>query len=82
MRKKALWPKLSKLDTLTLILLECLSRQDVLIVQLINGDISYGTEPAVGAAVKKSGIPRSQIFITTKLWNNGSSIFLPSINEA
>ncbi|KAL8751159.1 MAG: hypothetical protein Q9184_006156 [Pyrenodesmia sp. 2 TL-2023] len=30
----------------------------------------YGTEPAVGAAVKKSGIPRSQIFITTKLWNN------------
>lgn len=33
---------------------------------------SYGTEPAVGAAIKKSGIPRSQIFITTKLWNNRS----------
>lgn len=32
--------------------------------------ISYGTEPAVGAAIKKSGIPRSKIFITTKLWNN------------
>ncbi|KAL8804406.1 MAG: hypothetical protein Q9182_002601 [Xanthomendoza sp. 2 TL-2023] len=30
----------------------------------------YGTEPAVGAAIKKSGIPRSKIFITTKLWNN------------
>ncbi len=30
----------------------------------------YGTEPAVGAAIKKSGIPRSDIFITTKLWNN------------
>ncbi|KAL8929950.1 MAG: hypothetical protein Q9208_001094 [Pyrenodesmia sp. 3 TL-2023] len=30
----------------------------------------YGTEPAVGAAINKSGIPRSQIFITTKLWNN------------
>ncbi|MCJ1271375.1 hypothetical protein MMC22_011275 [Lobaria immixta] len=30
----------------------------------------YGTEPAVGRAIKKSGIPRSQIFITTKLWNN------------
>jgi len=28
----------------------------------------YGTEPAVGAAIKKSGIPRSEIFITTKLW--------------
>ena len=31
---------------------------------------SYGTEPAVGAAIKKSGVPRDQIFITTKLWNN------------
>lgn len=30
----------------------------------------YGTEPAVGAAIKNSGIPRSEIFITTKLWNN------------
>jgi len=30
----------------------------------------YGTEPMVGAAVKKSGIPRSDLFITTKLWNN------------
>ncbi|KAL8705889.1 MAG: hypothetical protein Q9201_001037 [Fulgogasparrea decipioides] len=30
----------------------------------------YGTEPAVGAAIKKSGIPRSEIFVTTKLWNN------------
>jgi diketogulonate reductase-like aldo/keto reductase len=30
----------------------------------------YGTEPAVGKAVKDSGIPRSEIFITTKLWNH------------
>jgi len=30
----------------------------------------YGTEPMVGAAIKKSGIPRSELFITTKLWNN------------
>lgn len=30
----------------------------------------YGTEPAVAAGIKKSGIPRSEIFITTKLWNN------------
>lgn len=27
-------------------------------------------QPAVGHAIKKSGIPRSEIFITTKLWNN------------
>lgn len=31
---------------------------------------SYGTEPAVGKAVKASGIPRSELFITTKLWNH------------
>ncbi|KAL2871024.1 aldo/keto reductase [Aspergillus lucknowensis] len=30
----------------------------------------YGTEKAVGAAIRKSGIPRSEIFLTTKLWNN------------
>ncbi|KAJ5589273.1 hypothetical protein N7537_011951 [Penicillium hordei] len=30
----------------------------------------YGTEKAVGRGVKKSGVPRKDIFITTKLWNN------------
>lgn len=30
----------------------------------------YGTEKAVGNAIKKSGVPRDQLFITTKLWNN------------
>ncbi|PGH27392.1 hypothetical protein AJ80_00870 [Polytolypa hystricis UAMH7299] len=30
----------------------------------------YETEEAVGSAIKKSGIPRSQLFITTKLWNS------------
>jgi len=30
----------------------------------------YGTEPAVGAAMKKSGVPRDQIFCVSKLWNN------------
>nr|POF08134.1 putative oxidoreductase c26f1.07 [Quercus suber] len=33
----------------------------------------YGTEPAVGAAIKKSGVPREEIFVTTKLWNNSHS---------
>ena len=32
--------------------------------------VRYGTEAAVGQAIKKSGIPRSELFITTKLWNN------------
>lgn len=31
---------------------------------------SYGTEPACAAGIKKSGVPRKDIFITTKLWNN------------
>jgi alcohol dehydrogenase (NADP+) len=30
----------------------------------------YGTEKAVGNAIKKSGVPREELFITTKLWNN------------
>ena len=30
----------------------------------------YGTEPAVAKGIKRSGVPRSEIFITTKLWNN------------
>ena len=31
---------------------------------------SYGTEIAVAKGIKRSGVPRSEIFITTKLWNN------------
>ena len=34
----------------------------------------YGTEPAVGKAIKDSGIPREDIFITTKLWNNSHAV--------
>lgn len=30
----------------------------------------YGNEEAVGRAIKDSGIPRNEIFLTTKLWNN------------
>jgi alcohol dehydrogenase (NADP+) len=30
----------------------------------------YGTEKAVGQAIKNSGVSRDQLFITTKLWNN------------
>lgn len=30
----------------------------------------YGTEPACAAGIKKAGVPRSELFITTKLWNN------------
>ncbi|WP_394845984.1 aldo/keto reductase [Pendulispora brunnea] len=30
----------------------------------------YGNEAEVGAAVRESGIPRDEIFVTTKLWND------------
>ena len=29
----------------------------------------YGNERDVGAAVRESGVPRSELFVTTKLWN-------------
>lgn len=36
--------------------------------RLIDTAASYGNEEAVGNAIKKSGIPREEIFVTTKLW--------------
>jgi len=30
----------------------------------------YGNEESVGSALKKSGVPREQVFVTTKLWNS------------
>ena len=36
--------------------------------RLIDTAASYGNEEAVGQAIKKSDVPREQLFITTKLW--------------
>lgn len=36
--------------------------------RLIDTAQSYGNEEAVGNAVKKSAVPREELFITTKLW--------------
>jgi diketogulonate reductase-like aldo/keto reductase len=36
--------------------------------RLIDTAAAYMNEEAVGAAIKKSGIPREELFITTKLW--------------
>jgi diketogulonate reductase-like aldo/keto reductase len=36
--------------------------------RLIDTAASYGNEEAVGRAIKKSGISRNELFITTKLW--------------
>ncbi len=36
--------------------------------RLIDTAQSYGNEEAVGSAIKKSSVPREDLFITTKLW--------------
>src|SRR6476619_3683815 len=36
--------------------------------RLIDTAASYGNEEAVGNAIRNSGVPRSEIFLTTKLW--------------
>src|SRR5678815_142936 len=36
--------------------------------RLIDTAASYMNEEAVGKAIKRSGIPREELFITTKLW--------------
>lgn len=36
--------------------------------RLIDTAAAYGNEEAVGAAIKKCGVPRGELFITTKLW--------------
>lgn len=37
--------------------------------RLIDTASMYGNEREVGEAVRKSGIPREEVFVTTKLWN-------------
>ena len=37
--------------------------------RLIDTAAAYGNEEGVGKAIKRSGVPREQLFITTKLWN-------------
>lgn len=41
--------------------------------RLIDTASVYGNEEAVGQAVRKSGIPRKKLFITTKLWVQDTS---------
>ncbi len=36
--------------------------------RLIDTAAAYGNEAAVGAAIKRSGVPREELFVTTKLW--------------
>jgi len=38
--------------------------------RLIDTAKVYGNEASVGESIRESGIPRSEIFVTTKLWNS------------
>lgn len=40
--------------------------------RLIDTASAYGNEEAVGNAIKKSGVAREELFITTKLWISGA----------
>lgn len=37
--------------------------------KLTNNKLLEGNEKEVGQAIKDSGVPREELFITTKLWN-------------
>jgi 2,5-diketo-D-gluconate reductase A len=36
--------------------------------RLIDTAAAYGNEEAVGNAIKRAGVPREELFVTTKLW--------------
>jgi 2,5-diketo-D-gluconate reductase A len=36
--------------------------------RLLDTAASYGNEEAVGNAIRASGVPRNELFVTTKLW--------------
>lgn len=41
--------------------------------RLLDTAASYGNEEAVGAAIRRSGVDRADIFVTTKLWVDSAS---------
>lgn len=41
--------------------------------RLLDTAASYGNEEAVGAAIRASGLPRDEVFVTTKLWMSDAS---------
>ncbi|MCY7009276.1 aldo/keto reductase [Fusobacterium simiae] len=49
--------------------------------RLIDTAHIYGNEEAVGKAIKRSGVPREEIFVTTKLWTEDFSNAEEEINN-
>src|SRR5437879_4119620 len=52
--------------------------------RLIDTAASYGNEEAVGKAIKRSGVPREELFITTKLWiqDAGDALTKPAFERS
>ncbi len=52
--------------------------------RLIDTAVSYGNEEAVGKAIRKSGIDRKELFVTTKVWiqSNGYDDTLKSFQHS
>ncbi|OYO18610.1 oxidoreductase [Enemella dayhoffiae] len=42
----------------------------------------YGNEEGVGAAIRESGVPREELFITTKLWNDRHGDVRAALSES
>ncbi|MBI2545471.1 MAG: aldo/keto reductase [Candidatus Aenigmarchaeota archaeon] len=42
----------------------------------------YGNEKGIGKAIKKSGVPRKELFITTKLWNDDHDDIIGACEES
>lgn len=52
--------------------------------RLIDTAQAYGNEEAVGKAIRASGVPRDEIFLTSKVWisNSGENKAMASIDES
>ncbi len=50
--------------------------------RLIDTAMIYGNEEGVGEAIRTSGIPRDEIFLTTKLWNPDQGRASEAIDES
>lgn len=50
--------------------------------KLIDTAAAYGNEEAVGRGIKRSGVPREDVFITTKLWPNDYANAASAIDAA
>jgi len=48
----------------------------------IDTAMSYNNEDAVGRAVRKSGLPREEVFVTTKLWNTDHGRVREALEES